>query len=37
MTKLKDKFSIWSLYYRQEIVWCIIGFLTGFTLGVLCL
>ena len=24
-----SKLDIWSLYYRQEIVWCIIGFIIG--------
>ena len=28
MKKLLDKFNIWSLYYRQEIVWFILGSLT---------
>jgi len=23
------KINVWSLYYRQEIVWCIIGFIIG--------
>ncbi len=23
------KVEVWSLYYRQEIVWCIIGFIVG--------
>tara|TARA_R100001443_G_scaffold101432_1_gene109252 strand:- start:3966 stop:4067 length:102 start_codon:yes stop_codon:yes gene_type:complete len=29
MKKLKEKFEIWSLYYRTEIVYFIIGFITG--------
>ena len=24
-----DKFRVWSLYYRAEIVWFIIGFIIG--------
>ena len=32
MKKLLDKFNIWSLYYRQEIVWFGIG---SFTTSVL--
>ena len=24
-----DKFKVWSLYYRAEIVWFIIGFILG--------
>ena len=27
--KLKQKFNVWSLYYRQEIVWFSIGFIVG--------
>jgi len=27
--KLKQKFDVWSLYYRQEIVWFSIGFIVG--------
>ena len=27
--KLKEKFNVWSLYYRQEIVWFSIGFVVG--------
>ena len=27
--KLKQKFDVWSLYYRQEIVWFTIGFIVG--------
>jgi len=29
MKKLKEKFEIWSLYYRTEIIYFIIGFITG--------
>ena len=29
MKKLKEKLGIWSLYYRAEIVWFIIGFIIG--------
>ena len=29
MNKLKRDFSVWSLYYRQEIVWFIVGFILG--------
>ena len=24
-----DKFRVWSLYYRSEIIWFIIGFIIG--------
>ena len=27
--KLKSKFDVWSLYYRQEIVWFVAGFILG--------
>ena len=27
--KLKEKFEVWSLYHRQEIVWFIAGFVLG--------
>ena len=27
--KLKQKFDVWSLYYRQEIIWFTIGFIVG--------
>ena len=27
--KLKQKFNVWSLYYRQEIIWFTIGFIIG--------
>ena len=33
MNKLKEKFKVWSLYYRQEIIW----FTIGFILGAICL
>ena len=26
---LKENFSVWSLYYRQEIVWFVVGFIIG--------
>ena len=29
MNKLKDRFKVWSLYYRQEIIWFIVGFIIG--------
>jgi hypothetical protein len=29
LNKLKEEFSVWSLYYRQEIVWFIVGFILG--------
>jgi len=28
-TKLKSRFDVWSLHYRQEIVWFIAGFIIG--------
>tara|TARA_Y100001963_G_scaffold1167_1_gene1706 strand:- start:129 stop:242 length:114 start_codon:yes stop_codon:yes gene_type:complete len=37
MNKLKETFEVWSLYYRQEIVWSTIGFIIGFTLGAILL
>jgi hypothetical protein len=37
MSKFKEKFEIWSLYYRQEIVWSTIGFIIGFILGAIIL
>ena len=27
--KLRSRFEVWSLYYRQEIVWFIVGFCVG--------
>ena len=27
-----SKLDVWSLYYRQEIVWFIIGFVVGLVL-----
>ena len=33
MKKLKERLEVWSLYYRQEIIW----FIIGFTLGALLL
>jgi len=29
MRKYIDKFHIWHLHYRTEIVWCTIGFIIG--------
>jgi len=29
ISKIKSRLSVWSLYYRQEIVWFIIGFIIG--------
>jgi hypothetical protein len=29
MKKIINKINIWSLYYRAEIVWFIIGFIVG--------
>ena len=29
MRVMFQKFNIWSLYYRQEIVWFIVGLITG--------
>ena len=25
-----DKFRVWSLYYRAEIIWFVIGFILGY-------
>jgi hypothetical protein len=27
--KIKEKLEFWSLYYRQEIIWFVIGFILG--------
>jgi hypothetical protein len=27
--KMKRGFSVWSLYYRQEIIWFMVGFIIG--------
>ena len=27
--KFKEKFKVWSLYYRQEIIWFSLGFILG--------
>lgn len=35
--KLKDKFHLWHLMYRQEIVLTSAGFIVGFILGALIL
>ena len=32
---IKAEIQIWSLYYRQETIWFIIGFTVGFILGAL--
>ena len=29
MKKIINKINVWSLYYRSEIVWFIIGFIMG--------
>ena len=29
MKKWKEKFEMWTLIYRQEIVWFIVGFVIG--------
>ena len=29
MKKLKEQLAFWSLYYRQEIVWFVVGFILG--------
>ena len=29
MSDLKDKIRVWSLYYRTEIIWFVIGFIIG--------
>jgi regulator of RNase E activity RraB len=29
LSKIKSKFDIWSLYYRREIVFFMLGFITG--------
>jgi hypothetical protein len=29
MSKILQKINTWSLYYRTEIVWFIIGFIVG--------
>jgi hypothetical protein len=26
---MMSKFKVWSLYYRQEIIWFVIGFIIG--------
>jgi len=28
-----SKFKVWSLYYRQEIIWFVIGFIIGVIVG----
>ena len=32
-----SKSNIWSLYYRAEIVWFVIGFAIGFIIGAIIL
>ena len=27
--KYKEKFEFWSLYYRTEIIWFVVGFVVG--------
>ena len=27
--KIKSKFNVWSLHYRTEIIWFVIGFVLG--------
>jgi hypothetical protein len=27
--KFKERFEVWSLFYRQEIIWFIAGFVLG--------
>ena len=33
MNKWLGKFNVWSLYYRSEIVWFVIGFIIGVIVG----
>jgi hypothetical protein len=28
-----NKFKVWSLYYRQEIIWFVVGFILGVIVG----
>ena len=37
MKKIINKINVWSLYYRAEIVWFVVGFAIGFVLGVIIL
>jgi len=30
---MMSKFKVWSLYYRQEIVWFVVGFILGVIVG----
>ena len=32
-----SKFKTWSLYYRAEIVWFVLGFAIGFIIGAIIL
>jgi len=29
LKRILNKINVWSLYYRQEIVWFIVGFIVG--------
>ena len=33
--KIKEKFEIWSLFYRQEIVWFLAGFILGIIVNII--
>ncbi len=30
---MMSKFKVWSLYYRQEIIWFVVGFIIGVIVG----
>ena len=30
---MMSKFKVWSLYYRQEIIWFVVGFILGVIVG----
>ena len=30
---MMNKFKVWSLYYRQEIIWFVVGFIIGVIVG----
>ena len=34
---MMSKFKVWSLYYRQEIIWFVIGFIIGLIIGAIVL
>jgi len=34
---MMSKFKVWSLYYRQEIIWFVVGFIIGLTIGAIVL